>query len=67
MRKYRWINEGTAPAPLHRSGSQGGGGLPEKITEAEAQNKILWKRLAVVAIQKFLEQPARKDLAIWAL
>jgi hypothetical protein len=35
----------------------------EKPADDESRIKMLWKRLAVLAIQKFLEPPARKDLA----
>ncbi len=34
-----------------------------KLAEVKAQNEMLWKRLAVVTVQKILEEPTRKEIA----
>lgn len=58
-KKYAWLNGGAAASD--RADSQGDAGLAEKAPQTEARNTVLWKRLASVAIMKFLKD--RKDLA----
>jgi hypothetical protein len=56
-KKYTWVDGEAPPPPPPDAGASRG------LAEAEAQNKVLWQRLAAAAIRKFLEPPERKDLA----